>query len=90
MLCREPNYRKGNNMSRKLPGFIEGLKVGERQAHSSLTVFPIYSEAHTGPDYLLLCDALQEKLIEVTEIITSEEYAVLRKRIIDAASPTDL
>jgi hypothetical protein len=55
-------------MSRMLQGFIEGLKIGEGQSHDSLTIFPIFSEPHAGPDYLLLTDALKENLIEVTEI----------------------
>lgn len=54
-------------MSQVLREFVEGLKIGEGRSHGDLTIFPVFCEPHAGPDYLLLSNALEQNLIEITE-----------------------
>lgn len=49
-------------------GPLEGLRVGKPQAFRNLAIFPLLGEDEQGPDYLLLDEALEKGLAEVTEV----------------------
>jgi hypothetical protein len=48
--------------------FLETLKLARKQVHRNLTVFPLLAPDGTGPDYLTLEQALDQNLIQITEL----------------------
>jgi hypothetical protein len=47
---------------------LSTIRLGEPQAHQSLSLFPLLGEAANAPDYLLLEEALARGLVRVTEV----------------------
>jgi len=54
-------------MDKIIGGFLDQLKVGRKQAHKNLALYPLLSTYAIGLDYLLLDEALSDNLIEVVE-----------------------
>ncbi|MGD0625698.1 MAG: DUF6569 family protein [Thermodesulfobacteriota bacterium] len=51
-----------------IQAFLETLKQGGKQTHLNLTLFPLLAPDTGEPDYLTLEDALNQGLVEVTEV----------------------
>ena len=49
---------------------LAGLRLGPSQTHVNLTLFPLLGDGDSAPDYLLLDDALDRRLVRVTEVST--------------------
>jgi hypothetical protein len=47
---------------------LAGLKLGESQTYSNLTLFPLIGHGHSAPGYLLLDEALDRHFVRVTEV----------------------
>jgi hypothetical protein len=50
---------------------LAGLRLGESQAYSNLTLFPLIGDGDSAPEYVLLDEALDRHLVRVTEVSTS-------------------
>jgi len=48
--------------------YLEGAKIGRKQAYKNMAVFPLLSDYSVGLEYILLDEALGAGLVEVTEI----------------------
>jgi hypothetical protein len=55
-------------MDNIIGNFLEQLKVGRKQAHKNLALYPLLSTYAIGLDYLLLDQALSQSMIEVVEV----------------------
>ena len=49
---------------------LQGLRLGSPQTHRNLAIFPLLADDAAGPGYLLLDEALDRKLAEITEVST--------------------
>ncbi len=52
----------------KITGFLDALKPARKQVFRNLTVFPILAPEGEGPDYLTLTQAIENDLVQVTEV----------------------
>jgi hypothetical protein len=68
-------------MEKILENYLGELKVGRKQAHKNMAVYPLLSSYNAGLEYLLLDEALTQGLIEVVEI--SKEGTVPELRVIN-------
>jgi hypothetical protein len=50
---------------------LAGLKLGESQTYSNLTLFPLIGDGDSAPGYVLLDEALDRHLVRVTEVSTT-------------------
>ncbi len=50
--------------------FLEQVKVGRKQSHKNLALYPLLSTYNIGLEYLLLDEALKDDSIEVVEVDT--------------------
>lgn len=57
-----------------IQNYLKEAKIGRKQSHQNLAIFPLLSSYVNGLDYITLDEALTEGLIEVVEV--SEEGAV--------------
>jgi hypothetical protein len=55
-------------MDKIIGNFLEQLKVGRKQSHKNLALYPLLSTYTIGLDYLLLDEALSQSMIEVVEV----------------------
>ena len=55
-------------METTIASFLEELELGERQEHANMAVFPIFASGNHGPEYLTLKEALDKRLLTVTEV----------------------
>jgi hypothetical protein len=51
-----------------ISNYLDQLKVGRKQSHKNLALYPLLSTYSSGVEYLLLDEALSEGLIEVVEV----------------------
>jgi len=68
-------------MKNILKAYLGGLKVGGRQLHKNLALFPLLSTYSVELEYLLLDEALRKGLIEVKEV--SEGGAVPDLKVVN-------
>jgi hypothetical protein len=74
--------RKGEvSMEGIIASFLEQLKVGRKQTHKNLALYPLLSAYSIGLDYLLLDEALSENMIEVVEV--SEGGSVPQLKVVN-------
>ena len=59
-------------MEKIIGDFLDQLKVGRKQSHKNLALYPLLSTYAVGLDYLLLDEALSDNLIEVVELSEGE------------------
>jgi hypothetical protein len=64
-----------------IQNYLKGTKVGRKQSHQNLAIFPLLSGHSIGLDYITLDEALTEELIEVVEV--SEEGAVPELKVVN-------
>ena len=55
-------------MESVIQGYLDKVKLGRKQSHRNLAVFPLLSGYSTAFDYMTLDEALPGGLIEVTEV----------------------
>ena len=67
-----------------ITNFLDQLKVGRKQAHKNLALYPLLSTYSINLDYLLLDEALSEGLIEVVEV--SEGGSVPQLKVLNKAA----
>lgn len=65
-------------MEKVIESYLEQIKVGRKQSHKNLAVFPLLSPYVVGVDYILLDDALTEGVIEVGEVNESGSVPELK------------
>jgi hypothetical protein len=61
--------------------YLDEAKIGRKQSHRNLAVFPLLSSYAIGLDYITLDEALSEGLIEVVEM--SEEGTVPELKVVN-------
>jgi hypothetical protein len=61
--------------------YLKEAKIGRKQSHQNLAIFPLLSGHATGLDYITLDEALAEELIEVVEV--SEEGVVPELKVVN-------
>ena len=57
-----------------IQNYLKEAKIGRKQSHRNLAIFPLLSSYANGLEYIMLDEALTEELIEVVEV--SEEGTV--------------
>lgn len=55
-------------METTIARFLEKLELGQRQEHANMAVFPIFASGNHSPEYLTLKEALDKRLLTVTEV----------------------
>ncbi len=55
-------------MDTVIKNYLEQIKVGRKQSHKNLALYPLLSTYSSGLEYLLLDEALSENLMEVVEL----------------------
>jgi len=55
-------------MQEVIRDYLEQAKVGRKQVHKNMTIFPLLSDYSLSLDYILLDEALGGGVIEVTEV----------------------
>jgi hypothetical protein len=79
---------KGKNggiiMESIIRDYLEQLKVGRKQSHKNLALYPLLSTYNNGLDYFLLDEALRENMIEVVEV--SEGGSVPQLKVVNKAA----
>jgi hypothetical protein len=64
-----------------IQNYLKEAKIGRKQSHQNLAVFPLLSSYANGLDYITLDEALTEELIEVVEV--SEEGTVPELKVVN-------
>lgn len=65
-------------MEKTVRSFLESLKLGRRQSHENLTIFPLMAPQNGAPDYLTLEEALAEGCMRITELSEGGSVPELR------------
>jgi hypothetical protein len=81
---RKPYEEEVQLMDNIIKNFLEQLKVGRKQSHKNLALYPLLSTYAIGLDYLLLDEALSENMIEVVEV--SEGGSVPELKVVNRAA----
>ena len=71
-------------MEKVIGDFLDQLKIGRKQAHKNLALYPLLSTYSINLDYLLLDEALGDNLIEVVEV--SEGGSVPELKVVNKAA----
>ncbi|MBW1859720.1 MAG: hypothetical protein JRI70_06485, partial [Deltaproteobacteria bacterium] len=58
--------------------YLKQAKIGRKQAHKNLAIFPILSSYAAAVDYMLLDQALTEELIRIVEVDESGSVPELK------------
>ena len=61
-------------MDTVIKNYLEQMKVGRKQSHKNLALYPLLSTYSVGLEYLLLDEALNENLIEIVEKVCNDNY----------------
>ena len=77
VLC-ERYIKRRHNMDTIIKNYLEQIKVGRKQSHKNLSLYPLLSTYSSGLDYLLLDEALSEGLMEVAELDTDGSVPELK------------
>jgi hypothetical protein len=78
---RKPYEEEAQLMDKIIGNFFEQLKVGRKQTHKNLALYPLLSTFAVGLDYLLLDEALSQNMIEVVEV--SEGGSVPQLKVVN-------
>jgi len=75
LICQNPVLESGKTQERGsfamqtvIQGYLDKVKIGRKQSHRNLAVFPLLSGYTTVLDYMTLDEALAGGVIEVTEV----------------------
>jgi len=55
-------------MERAVNLYLRGMEFGEPQVYEDMVLFPIRSKLNPGPDYITLSEALEQEVLEVSEV----------------------
>ncbi len=55
-------------MEQTIATHLSSLELGEAQHHRNMTVFPLFASANHGPAYLTMKEALDKRLLTITEV----------------------
>ncbi len=55
-------------MQNVIRGYLEQAKIGRKQSHKNLAMFPLLSDYTTSLDYMTLDEAMSERALDVTEV----------------------
>lgn len=58
-------------MEALIAGCLSALEFGELQQHGNMAVLPLFPKSNGGPEYLTLAQALEQRVLRVTEISQS-------------------
>jgi hypothetical protein len=58
------------NMEAAMARFLEKLELGGPEEYLNMAVFPIFAPGNHSPEYLTLKEALDKRLLTVTEVST--------------------
>ena len=64
--------------------FLEKVKLGGKQSHLNMTIIPLLAPDAGEPDYLILEEALEKRMVEITEV--SQEGTVPEIKVINRSS----
>lgn len=78
LLSRKSGQEPANRQSAGLVQALRSVKLGDRVHYRNLTVFPLYQTNGHEPGYLLLSEALEQDLAEVTEVSSSGTVPTLQ------------
>jgi hypothetical protein len=81
MVCPKHNERGVVSLQTVIRTYLDEAKIGRKQSHHNLAVFPLLSSYAIGLDYITLDEALSEGLIEVVEV--SEEGTVPELKVVN-------
>ena len=62
----------------QIKSFLEISKIARKQVHQNLTIFPLLAPNGVEPEYLLLDQALDKDLIQITELDTQGSVPELK------------
>ena len=48
--------------------YLRGMEFGESQVYEEMVLFPVRSRLNPGPDYITLSEALEQRVLEVSEV----------------------
>ena len=68
-------------MQKIIQNYLKEAKIGRKQSHQNLAIYPLLSSYAIGLDYITLDEALTEGLIEVVEV--SEEGTVPELKVVN-------
>lgn len=68
----------GDEMDTLISNYLSKLEFGELQQFENIGVVPLFSSANHGPEYLTLKEAIEKKLITITEISHSGSVPELK------------
>ena len=68
-------------MEKEIRDYLEKMKVGRKQSHKNLAVYPLLSTYNTNLQYLLLDEALNRGILEVMEL--SDEGSVPELKVLN-------
>jgi hypothetical protein len=81
MVYPKQNERGVISLQTVIKTYLDEAKIGRKQSHWNLAVFPLLSSYAIGLDYITLDEALSEGLIEVVEM--SEEGTVPELKVVN-------
>jgi hypothetical protein len=55
-------------MEQMIAAYLSSLELGEAQHHTNMTVFPLFTSVNHGPEYLTMKEALDQRLLTITEV----------------------
>lgn len=64
-----------------IKSFLEIAKLARKQVHKNLTIFPLLAPDGISPEYLTLEQALDQNLIQITELDTEGSVPVPERQI---------
>jgi len=70
--------------------YLQSVKIAKKQQHGNMTVFPLLSADGFAPDYLVLDQAMEADMVEVTEVDDEGDVPELRlvnNRMSDVRNP---
>jgi hypothetical protein len=67
-----------NEMNAILVNYLPEVKLGELQVFQNMAILPLHTSLNSGPDYVLLKEALGEKFITISEVDQSGSVPELK------------
>ncbi len=65
-------------MERTVNFYLRGMELAEPQVYEAMALFPLKSKLNPGPEYLTLSEALDTRMLEITEVSPTGSVPELR------------